>query len=183
MLHVAVHSGHGLLRASLEALVLLLGFSVTPLEEADVALWELCTCGYTLSPPPPRPTLALIYADERQALELLRLGYRGYVHQRDDHAQLRLALGCVARGELWAERHLLGKAFGSRRAAQVTPREREVLALVARGLSNKEIAQRLGITENTVKGYVSKLLDKLEFKSRAGMIAHHYGEHVRVEDL
>ena len=48
----------------------------------------------------------------------------------------------------------------------LTPRERSVLDLVAQGKSNRQIANRLGLTEGTVKGYVSTLLDKLGVQDR-----------------
>ena len=48
----------------------------------------------------------------------------------------------------------------------LTDREREVLALVAEGFSNKEIAARLGLTIGTIKGYVSVILTKLEVADR-----------------
>lgn len=169
MLNVVIRSDHQLLQTSLEGLVTSLGFCVTLQEQAEVALRDLSSSGYAYPPPLPLPTVALIYADERQALEVLRLGYRGYMHQRDCGKQLQRALTAVARGEIWAERHVLGQVF-SHRTPQFTAREREVLSLVVCGLSNKEIARRLDITENTVKGYVSKLLDKLEVKTRAGLI-------------
>ena len=49
---------------------------------------------------------------------------------------------------------------------QLTPRERSVLDLLAQGRSNRQIANRLGLTEGTVKGYVSILLDKLGVQDR-----------------
>jgi DNA-binding CsgD family transcriptional regulator len=175
-LKVAVHSGHKLLQASLEQLVVSSGFCAAPIEHADVALWELCSCTFSFPVPPPLPTLAIIYADDRHALEVLRLGYRGYLQQTSGQRQLREALLAVRRGEVWSERHILSKALDTRNTPHFTEREREVLALVSSGLSNKEIAQRLKITENTVKGYVSKLLDKLEVKNRTAMITNPYWE-------
>jgi DNA-binding NarL/FixJ family response regulator len=51
-------------------------------------------------------------------------------------------------------------------ADRLTAREREVLVLIARGQSNKEIAASLGLTEGTVKGYVSVVFDKLDVSDR-----------------
>lgn len=174
MLKVSAHSNHKLLQASLEQLLAASGFCAAPAEHADVALWELCSCTFSFPAPPPLPTLAIIYADDRHALEVLRLGYRGYLQQASGHLQLREALLAVQRGEVWSERHILSKALDTRNTPYFTSREREVLSFVSCGLSNKEIAQRLEITENTVKGYVSKLLDKLEVKNRAAMITNPY---------
>ncbi len=107
---------------------------------------------------------------------MLRAGYRGYVREKHHRNSLRDALSAVACGEIWAERHVLGRAFEVRRAPRLTAREREVLSFVARGLSNKDVARQLDITENTVKGYGSKLLDKLELKNRAEIIVAQHSE-------
>jgi DNA-binding NarL/FixJ family response regulator len=64
-----------------------------------------------------------------------------------------------------------------RRLAELTDREREVLALVGAGLSNAQIGQRLYLSEPTVKGYVSRVLGKLDCANRtqAGLVAHEAG--------
>jgi two-component system, NarL family, nitrate/nitrite response regulator NarL len=54
----------------------------------------------------------------------------------------------------------------------LTPREREVLALLAEGLANKTIAARLGISEHTAKFHVNAILGKLGVESRAEAIVH-----------
>jgi DNA-binding CsgD family transcriptional regulator len=56
--------------------------------------------------------------------------------------------------------------------AGLTPRERQVLALLAEGLSNKTIARRLGISAHTAKFHVGSLLDKLEATGRTDAVAH-----------
>lgn len=57
-------------------------------------------------------------------------------------------------------------------AIELTPRERDVLVLVAEGASNKSIAKQLGISVHTAKFHVSSLLDKLDATGRTGAIVH-----------
>ena len=55
---------------------------------------------------------------------------------------------------------------------ELTPRERDVLVLIAEGASNKAIARRLGISVHTAKFHVGSLLDKLDATGRADAVAH-----------
>ncbi|MFF0517604.1 response regulator [Actinomadura nitritigenes] len=68
-------------------------------------------------------------------------------------------------------------AAARRRAEGLTPRERQVLALLGAGLSNAEIADRLHVVEGTVKAYVSAILTRLDVKNRvqAAVLAHEAG--------
>jgi DNA-binding CsgD family transcriptional regulator len=63
-------------------------------------------------------------------------------------------------------------ALDASRALHVTPREREVLALLAEGASNKTIARRLGISVHTAKFHVGSLLDKLDASGRTDAVTH-----------
>ncbi len=54
----------------------------------------------------------------------------------------------------------------------LTPRERDVIALIAEGLSNKEIGSRLGISPDTAKFHVGRLIDKLDATGRTDAVAH-----------
>lgn len=74
-------------------------------------------------------------------------------------------VACHVIAELGGEK--LGRAAARARTERLTPREREVLALVGAGLSNPEIAARLHLVEGTVKAYVSAALERLEVRNRA----------------
>ncbi len=69
------------------------------------------------------------------------------------------------------------QAAAKERIAVLTPREREVLALVGAGLSNAEIGERLFLVEGTVKAYVSAVLSRLDVKNRvqAAVLAYEAG--------
>jgi DNA-binding NarL/FixJ family response regulator len=113
------------------------------------------------------------YAEDRQVEEVLRAGALGYVLKNIVAADLIRAIATVARGEAWlhadAQRSLVNRM---RRPAELSPlalltdRERSVLSLLAKGMSNRAIGQTLHLTEGTVKGYVSNVLAKLKLEDR-----------------
>ncbi|MEX2194045.1 MAG: LuxR C-terminal-related transcriptional regulator [Thermoleophilaceae bacterium] len=88
---------------------------------------------------------------------------------RAAHERL-LELGAPADAE--KARRVAATATGEPEADGVTPREREVLALLAEGLTNREIAERLVLSEHTVHRHVTNILRKLELPSRAAAAAH-----------
>lgn len=141
--------------------------------DAALAIWDLRGLKQPYPPPEDLPTLALIEGTNLTKAGLLSAGYRGYLSGAEDLETLRRAIAVVLRGELWAERSVLSHLVKAPQAPTLTPREHDVLSLLLQGLSNKQIAQELGIAEKTVKVYVSALLDKLEARSRADLIALH----------
>ena len=124
------------------------------------------------------------YAEERQVEEVLRAGALGYVLKSVVAAELVRAVATVARGETWldadAQRSLMNRM---RRPAELSPlalltdRERSVLVLLGKGMSNREIGGTLHLTEGTVKGYVSNVLAKLKLqdRTRAALLAARLG--------
>ncbi len=111
----------------------------------------------------------------------MRAGARGYLLKGADRAEIARALTGVAHGEVVfsagiASRVLAFFAAGPPRAAltpfpELTDREREVLDLVARGLTNAEIARRLVLSGKTVRNHVSNVFAKLRVAGRAEAVA------------
>lgn len=126
----------------------------------------------------PLPVLILTTFDgDPQVLQALQAGASGYVLKRnvDDLAP---AIRRVADGEVWLDPAVAGRVLaavvalprpGSPDAlvATLTPREREVLALLAEGLSNAELAERLFVGVGTVKTHLSRILFKTGCRDRA----------------
>jgi DNA-binding NarL/FixJ family response regulator len=104
----------------------------------------------------------------------LRAGARGYLLKGVDQETLLSALRRVVGGEtvVGAAREAAVPASPWRSPEELTPREREVLALVAQGLSNAEITQRLVLSPKTVRNHISSIYLKLGVPDRARAIVH-----------
>ncbi len=103
--------------------------------------------------------------DEIQAA--LDGGAKGYLQKTAGRDELIAALRRVAGGERYLTAEITARLAGLRLGPAVTLREREILALVAKGRANKEIAAALGIAEDTVKRHISNVLQKLGVSDRA----------------
>jgi DNA-binding NarL/FixJ family response regulator len=138
------------------------------------------------------------YADDRSVLEALRAGARGYLTKDSGAAEIHQALRHVIDDRSAidpAVAHHLVAAIAAKPSADpdpdlvasqplmtgsvsasagLTPRETEVLTLIAQGLSNSEIAQRLFVSEGTVKSHINHLLTKIDARDRAQAVAYAY---------
>ena len=134
-----------------------------------------------LGPNPPLRVLVLTAsADEHQILDALRLGARGVLLKESATAMLYKAIRCVMRGQYWlgrddvadlvqALRALTERASNPARkrdAFGLTPRELEIVAGIAAGETNREIAERLSVREHTVKHHLTNIFDKVGVFSR-----------------
>ena len=119
------------------------------------------------------PVVALL-ADASQAAEALAAGARGAVFRDASAERLAAALAAAARGLLVLDPGVAASVVRAPPAPALdeplTPREVEVLALLAEGLANKSIAARLGISEHTAKFHVNAILGKLGAESRSEAI-------------
>lgn len=118
----------------------------------------------------------LTVSDEEASLfEAMRSGAAGYLLKSLSSAEFLDRLDSLGRGEpavtpKTAARLIRGLARGGQPAAEAKPtltlRERELIGHVARGLSNKAVAGKMGISENTVKYYMKNILQKLDAQNR-----------------
>jgi DNA-binding NarL/FixJ family response regulator len=121
------------------------------------------------------------YSDDRSVLEAVRAGARGYLTKdasgEQIHEALRQVLDDHAVLDPAVQRHLVDAIAAEpvprpEFPAGLTPREAEVLSLMARGLSNAEIAARLTVSEATVKSHVNHLFAKVGARDRAQAVAY-----------
>jgi len=115
---------------------------------------------------------------EAEAAEFVSVGVAGYCHLEAVPEQFKDVALVVGRGGFWMPPTLLQQLVGlasrvsvavsheSARLSELTEREFEVAQLVGRGLSNREIAEKLGITERTVKSHLTLTFDKLGLRDR-----------------
>jgi DNA-binding NarL/FixJ family response regulator len=134
----------------------------------------------------PRVVVLTTYADDVSVLDALRAGARGFLTKDAGAEDIRAAIEAVSRGEAAldpAVQHhvvaaLSGETAGERVAPAaelpdgLTPREAEVLELIARGLTNAEIARELVVSEATVKSHVNHLFAKAGVRDRAQAVAY-----------
>jgi DNA-binding NarL/FixJ family response regulator len=130
-------------------------------------------------------TIMLLDSSERSAVvQAFRVGARGIFCRTESIKSLGKCIQCVQGGQVWAnsnELHFLLEALAEPAAlrfvsakgdALLSGRELDVVRCVAEGLSNREIAQRLHLTEHTIKNYLFRIFNKLGVSSRVEVVLH-----------
>lgn len=115
-------------------------------------------------------------SNERNVQEALSAGARGYLLKDNDGAALANGLRTVAAGQPVLDPSMAsqvlnlvknrGEMTAAGKLSQLSPQERRVVAYLAEGLTNKEIGDRLGLTEKTVKNYLATIFSKLNISRR-----------------
>lgn len=124
-----------------------------------------------------RVLVVTLFEDDESMFTALRAGARGYVLKDAHEEDVVAAVRAVGRGEAIFSPSVANRLlsyFAAPRAPEVFPtltdREREVLKLIARGVSNAVIAKQLGLSPKTVGNYVSNIFGKLQVADRAEAI-------------
>ena len=135
------------------------------------------------------PSVAAILLAEQDDRELvinaMRAGARGiFLFAQEPFRMLCKCISCVARGEVWLNneqtRHVADalsevptlRVVNSNGRTLLTPREEQVVALVADGLTNRQVAGELGLSEHTIKKYLLRIFDKVGTSSRVELVLY-----------
>ena len=121
--------------------------------------------------------------DEREAINALKAGVRGYCIKEIGSCHLRKAVRVIQKGEMWVGRRIICQLLAELTSCTekgqddypaqaevylryLTPRERQISQLVSEGSCNKEIASQLKISERTVKAHLTSIFSKLQIPDR-----------------
>jgi two-component system, NarL family, response regulator LiaR len=110
--------------------------------------------------------------DEARMTAVLRAGASGYVRKDADPELLLKAVRAVSQGRSFIDPSAAGSALVNSAASKLSTREVEVLREAALGRTNREIGDRLFISEETVKSHVAHVLAKLELQNRTQLVAY-----------
>lgn len=159
-------------------------------QKPDIALIDISMPGLngldvaariTHDRPATRVIIVSMHGDDESVRRALKAGAAGYMLKNADRSELELALKSVARGDTWLSPALTKRVVAA--LAQepkpsegpfeaLTPRQREVLQLVAEGHSNKDIARRLNVALKTVETHRTELMDRLGIHGVAGLVRY-----------
>jgi DNA-binding NarL/FixJ family response regulator len=131
--------------------------------------------------PGTRVVMLSVHTDEEYVLQALRAGATGYLLKDAGCDELGIAVAASARNETYlspaVSRHVVGDyvrrtGVGESRLASLTPRQREILQLVAEGKSTKEIASILDVSVKTVETHRAQLMERLDIHDVAGLVRY-----------
>jgi DNA-binding NarL/FixJ family response regulator len=142
-----------------------------------------------------RPILMAAAIDREQLVEAIRLGARGVLSKDASTPLVLKAIRSVLAGQYWLGREEvgdvvrrllsgasdLGRRNGSPSVPPLTPRESEVISAVLHGLTNREIAARLAVSEDTVKHHLTNVYDKVGVSSRVELVVYAFSHGLAVE--
>ncbi|MBX3159037.1 MAG: response regulator transcription factor [Deltaproteobacteria bacterium] len=126
----------------------------------------------------PRVLVVSMHDEREYVRQALRAGAAGYLLKTADRNELQLAIATVARGESWLSppvaRVVIDEVIehGDRPADELTPRQREVLQLIAEGHTTKDIARRLHVSVKTIETHRAQLMERLDIHHIAGLVRY-----------
>lgn len=126
-----------------------------------------------------RVIILSMHADQAYVHQALQAGAAGYLLKGSDLAELELAIKAVSRGDTYlspaVSKNLVGDLLGGKKPGAnpldgLTPRQREILQLIAEGRTTKEIAVRLDLSIKTIETHRGQLMDRLDIHDVPGLV-------------
>jgi DNA-binding NarL/FixJ family response regulator len=185
-LHVSVECrcDTGEMKKALQADVTLAVIDVDLVSSSRDDLAHLESLLQTLAP---HPTLILSSSLEPEPCQLaLRHGVAGIVLKSNEGEVLLEAIESARRGKVWLDRAVLAEMFADSshigkascaekdKISQLTPREREIIHVACTGVTNKQIAEKLNISEATVRHHLGSVFGKLGVSTRSELVVYSY---------
>lgn len=136
--------------------------------------------------PSPRVVVMLDHSEATAVVEAFRAGAHGVFCRTEPFPLLARCIECVNSGQVWASSSQLqfviealsqsgSSDFRPLSDSPLSPREADVVRCLTEGLSNREIAERLKLSEHTIKNYLFRIFDKLGFSSRLEVVLYAMG--------
>jgi two-component system, NarL family, response regulator len=115
---------------------------------------------------PPRIIVLTSFDTDEDIYQAVGAGAQGYVLKSASQDELLEAIRLVLADKRYFPAHIAAQLTNRMARSELTPRERQVLQLVAKGLTNKEIGRVFGISDNTARNHVNNIIEKLEVSDR-----------------
>ena len=138
------------------------------------------TARLTKDHPRTRVLIVSMHADEEYVRRAFAVGASGYLLKSADKNEMELAICAVCRGDVWISPSVSKTVVAALQRGEepadpfelLTPRQREILQLVAEGLSSKEIADQLGLSTKTVESHRAQLMKRTGVHSLPGLVRY-----------
>ncbi len=149
--------------------------SILEREQVDILLLDLRMPGMSGidvlralhgRPSSPRTIILSTYEMDEDIYRAVQAGARGYLIKSTSQDEIVDAIKTVRSGTLYLPRHIAQRLTERIGRQELTPREIEILEMLAKGLTNKEIGKVFGISENTARNHVNSIIQKLEVSDR-----------------
>lgn len=144
-------------------------------EKVDVLLLDLRMPGVSgidvlqslnRRPSSPRTIILSTYEMDEDIYRAIQAGARGYLIKSTSQDDIVNAIEAVHSGTIFLPRHIAQRLTERIGRQELTPREVEILEMMTKGLTNKEIGKVFGISENTARNHVNSIIQKLEVSDR-----------------
>jgi DNA-binding NarL/FixJ family response regulator len=120
---------------------------------------------------PPRVIVITSFETDEDIYRSIRAGAQGYLLKDTTESEMVAAITVVDAGKRYIPRHIAARLADRMLRADLTGRELQILEMLAHGSTNKQIAQALEISDNTVRHHVNNIMDKLQVSDRTEAVA------------